>query len=131
MYFTDWVVCGVLMWCPWGGLRVQARAGSSKLFLAGKICPSPTVPWLWADSGCVSWGMPGSGVWFSLVLRFRAWFCSPGVCVCVPRSVLFNSALVGSTAGGSGLFRELMDAYGVGSWPTAELQSLLGLPCSF
>lgn len=52
------------------------------LFLAGRICPSSTVLWLWEDSGCVSWGMPRSGIWLSLLLSFRAWFCSPVVCVC-------------------------------------------------
>lgn len=122
------------LWCP-DAVSLGRGTGPSKgreikaLFLAGRLCPSSAVLWLWEDSGCVSWGMPRSGVEFqSLVLLPWCW----GVCVCVPGSVLFNSALAGSKAGVSGLFPKLMmDAYGVGSWPTAELKRLLGLPCSF
>lgn len=119
----------------WFVVSLERGTGPSKgrelktLFLTGRICPSSTVLWLWKDSGCVSWGMPRSGVWFSLLPSFRACACSPRVCV--PRSVLFNSAFVGSKAGASGLFPKLMDSHGVGSWPTAELKCLLGLPCSF
>lgn len=83
---------------------------------------------LWIQEG-LGWGCPDEGP-----VQPLAEFCSPvplSYCVCVPGSTLLKSALAGPGAGFSGLFPKLVDAYGVGSWLTAELKCLLGLPCSF
>lgn len=115
------------LWCPdvvsLGTGQVQARARSSKLsFLAGIICPPSIMPWLWKDPGCVSWGCRNQ--------RFGSascWISEPGsallLCVCVPGSMLFNSAWTGSKAGTSGLFPQLLDASEDRSCPTGAQAS--------
>lgn len=65
---------------PWGVVQVQARAGNWTLFLAGRLCLSSTVPWLWEDSG-VSCRVLRLGIWFSLLMGFRAWFCFAVLCM--------------------------------------------------
>lgn len=61
--------------CPSKGWELMT------LFLACRICPSSTVPWLWEDSDCVSCRLLTLGGWFSLLQGFRAWFCFAVLCM--------------------------------------------------
>lgn len=77
MYCTDWVVCAVAGEWYWSkqGLGVQntlpSRQNLSLFYCAMAL----------EDSGCVSCRVLSSGVWFSLLLGFRAWLYFPVLCM--------------------------------------------------